>query len=61
MPTVLAVLRNKRRSQRFRRGVYLLPSMFTVGNLFCGYACIVPCHAWGLRDGRGLHRRGHGA
>jgi CDP-diacylglycerol---serine O-phosphatidyltransferase len=26
---------------RFRRGVYLLPSMFTVGNMFCGYACIV--------------------
>ena len=29
------------RPQRFRRGVYLLPSMFTVANLFCGYACIV--------------------
>lgn len=29
------------RPQRFKRGVYLLPSMFTVGNLFCGYACIV--------------------
>src|SRR6186997_1350066 len=29
------------RSQRFRRGVYLLPSMFTMANLFCGYACIV--------------------
>lgn len=41
MPRVLAVLRDRRRSQRFRRGVYLLPSMFTVGNLFCGYACIV--------------------
>ena len=41
MPRVLAVLRNKRRTQRFRRSVYLLPSMFTVGNLFCGYACIV--------------------
>ena len=41
MPKVLAVLRNKRRTQRFRRSVYLLPSMFTVGNLFCGYACIV--------------------
>ena len=27
--------------QRFRRGVYLLPSMFTVANLFCGYACVV--------------------
>lgn len=27
--------------RHFRRGVYLLPSMFTVGNMFCGYACIV--------------------
>src|SRR5688572_6015210 len=27
--------------QRFRRGVYLLPSLFTVGNMFCGYACVV--------------------
>jgi CDP-diacylglycerol--serine O-phosphatidyltransferase len=26
---------------RFKRGVYLLPSMFTVANLFCGYACVV--------------------
>jgi CDP-diacylglycerol---serine O-phosphatidyltransferase len=24
-----------------RRGVYLLPSMFTLGNMFCGYACVV--------------------
>ncbi len=30
-----------RRERRFRRGVYLLPSLFTLGNLFCGYACIV--------------------
>lgn len=29
------------RARRFRRGVYLLPSMFTVANLFCGYACVV--------------------
>jgi CDP-diacylglycerol--serine O-phosphatidyltransferase len=27
--------------QRFRRGIYLLPSMFTVANIFCGYACVV--------------------
>ncbi|HVC18535.1 MAG TPA: CDP-diacylglycerol--serine O-phosphatidyltransferase [Vicinamibacterales bacterium] len=27
--------------RRFRRGVYLLPSLFTVGNMFCGYACVV--------------------
>jgi CDP-diacylglycerol--serine O-phosphatidyltransferase len=26
---------------RFRRGVYLLPSLFTMGNMFCGYICIV--------------------
>ena len=26
---------------RLRRGVYLLPSLFTLGNMFCGYACVV--------------------
>jgi len=29
------------RARRLRRGVYLLPSMFTMANMFCGYACIV--------------------
>ena len=28
-------------TRRFRRGAYLLPSMFTLANMFCGYACIV--------------------
>jgi len=32
---------NDRRRPRFRRGVYLLPSLFTMGNMFCGYICIV--------------------
>src|SRR5919198_2459974 len=27
--------------RRFRRGVSLLPSIFTLGNMFCGYACVV--------------------
>ena len=27
--------------RRLRRGVYLLPSLFTLGNMFCGYCCIV--------------------
>src|SRR5687768_16148734 len=27
--------------RRFRRGAYILPSLFTMGNMFCGYACIV--------------------
>jgi len=30
-----------RRPTRLRRGVSLLPSLFTMGNLFCGYACVV--------------------
>jgi CDP-diacylglycerol--serine O-phosphatidyltransferase len=37
-------LRRRRRddrSRQFRRGVFLLPSLLTVGNLFCGYAAIV--------------------
>jgi CDP-diacylglycerol--serine O-phosphatidyltransferase len=29
------------RGRHFRRGVYLLPSLFTLANLFCGYACVV--------------------
>src|SRR5437588_4433514 len=27
--------------RQLRRGVYVLPSLFTLGNMFCGYACIV--------------------
>jgi CDP-diacylglycerol---serine O-phosphatidyltransferase len=30
-----------RRERRLRRGVSLLPSLFTMGNMFCGYACVV--------------------
>ena len=30
-----------RRPLRDRRGVALLPSLFTMGNMFCGYACMV--------------------
>ena len=41
MARPLSVFRRPRPERRFQRGVYLLPSMFTVGNLFCGWACIV--------------------
>ena len=41
MPRVLSVFRRPRPERRFQRGVYLLPSMFTVGNIFCGWACVV--------------------
>src|SRR3954462_2343541 len=29
------------RRPKLRRGVYLLPSLVTMGNMFCGYACVV--------------------
>ncbi|MEO6221908.1 MAG: CDP-diacylglycerol--serine O-phosphatidyltransferase [Vicinamibacterales bacterium] len=34
-------VRLDRDERRMRRGMYLLPSLFTIGNLFCGYACIM--------------------
>ena len=30
-----------RRRPKLRRGVSILPSLFTLGNMFCGYACVV--------------------
>jgi CDP-diacylglycerol---serine O-phosphatidyltransferase len=39
---VLTVLRRRpRHPRRFRRGAYLLPSLFTMANMFCGYASVV--------------------
>ena len=42
-PALLGPLRRRTtdiQRRRFRRGVYLLPSLFTIGNMFCGYACV---------------------
>ncbi len=33
--------RRLRRGRGIRRGVSLLPSLFTIANLFCGWACVV--------------------
>jgi CDP-diacylglycerol--serine O-phosphatidyltransferase len=33
--------RREDRRHRLRRGAFILPSLFTVANLFCGYACVV--------------------
>lgn len=41
---VLAPFPFRRRAgeqRRFRRGMYLLPTLFTLGNMFCGYASVV--------------------
>ncbi len=31
----------RKRGRRLRKGIYILPSLFTVGNLFCGFYSIV--------------------
>ncbi|MEO7191531.1 MAG: CDP-diacylglycerol--serine O-phosphatidyltransferase [Vicinamibacterales bacterium] len=33
--------RSRQDPRHYRRGIYLLPSIITVGNMFCGYACVV--------------------
>src|ERR1700730_5924092 len=35
------------RSTKLRRGIFLLPSMFTVANLLCGYYAVVACFMGG--------------
>lgn len=41
MAKVLSAFRGRQPTRRFQRGVFLLPSLFTVANMFCGWACIV--------------------
>src|SRR5512142_1299562 len=36
-----SIVRRGRRPRGGRRGAYLLPSLFTMANMFCGYACIM--------------------
>lgn len=36
--------RPDRRSSRFRSGLSILPSLFTVGNIFCGYYAVISTH-----------------
>lgn len=39
---MIHVLRRRDPEQRrLRRGTYLLPSLFTLANMFCGYACVI--------------------
>ena len=34
-------LRQRMRSGQFKKGVYLIPSLFTAGNLMCGFFAII--------------------
>ena len=41
MAKVLSVFQGRQPNRRFQRGVFLLPSLLTVANMFCGWGCIV--------------------
>lgn len=41
---------NEQKNHRFRRGIYILPSLFTVGNLLCGYYSILSSAGGGVED-----------
>lgn len=41
---------NQQTNHRLRRGIYILPSFFTVGNLLCGYYSILSSAAGGAGD-----------
>jgi CDP-diacylglycerol--serine O-phosphatidyltransferase len=41
MNTIAQVPADRLKKRRFRRGIYLLPSFFTVANLFCGYRALL--------------------
>jgi hypothetical protein len=47
--------------ERRRRGLFLLPSLLTVGNLFCGYACIVYSMSGQLEQAAPVYRHRHRA
>ncbi|MGB7471481.1 MAG: CDP-alcohol phosphatidyltransferase family protein, partial [Candidatus Acidiferrum sp.] len=38
------------RNPRLRRGIFLLPSLFTAANLFCGYYAVVATLLGGRND-----------
>ena len=40
-PGMRLLRRSQDKRPRLRRGVALLPSLFTMGNMFCGYSCII--------------------
>jgi len=41
MAKVLSLFHGRQPNRRFQRGVFLLPSLLTVANIFCGWGCIV--------------------
>jgi CDP-diacylglycerol--serine O-phosphatidyltransferase len=51
------VLRRRRDARRLRKGIYLIPSLFTVANMFCGFLSIIESSRGHFEPGQGHFER----
>lgn len=51
------VTRRRRSAQRLRKGIYLIPSLFTVGNMFCGFLAVIESSRGHFESGQGHFER----
>ena len=51
------VTRRRRSAQRLRKGIYLIPSLFTVGNMFCGFLSVIESSLGHFEPGHGHFER----
>ena len=51
------VIRRRRSTQRLRRGIYLIPSLFTMANMFCGFLSVIESSRGHFEPGRGHFER----
>jgi CDP-diacylglycerol--serine O-phosphatidyltransferase len=47
------VFRRRRSTQRLRKGIYLIPSLFTMANMFCGFLSVIESSRGHFEAGRG--------
>ncbi len=50
-------IRRRRATQRLRKGIYLIPSLFTVGNMFCGFLSVIESSRGHFEPGQGHFER----
>ena len=51
------VIRRRRSAQRLKKGIYLIPSLFTVANMFCGFLSVIESSRGHFEPGRGHSER----
>jgi CDP-diacylglycerol--serine O-phosphatidyltransferase len=51
------ITRRRRPSKRLRKGIYLIPSLFTVANMFCGFLSVIESSRGHFESGQGHFER----